>query len=239
MAQLCQSDESSGSGLRPEQTIKPIFTPQPTAQTVTEKAQTPSQPQATATPQPVAPSQPVTTPRPVEEKPRNNPLKNLKPATPKRNKLDISALSINETTPTAEKEEKTEEKTRNFQPDEQGKLTDTNLIQCWQQFASSLQQDEVAMAGRLGAITPQLVSETSFSVTAGSDILEQALKKKKKDIEAFFSKYLALANVDMQIVVQKVQVTQKAQSKPEQLRRMKSHNHALEELIQGLELELE
>ncbi len=215
-AQLCQNDDVPGSGLRPEQTIKPIFTPQP-----------------------VAPSQPVAITKPNEEEPRTNPLKNLKPATPKRNRMDISALSINETTPTTAKEEKKEEKTRNFRPDEQGKLTDTNLIQCWQQFASSLQQDEVAMAGRLGAITPQLVSETSFSVTAGSDILEQALKKKKKDIEAFFSKYLALANVDMQIVVQKVQVTQKAQSKPEQLRRMKSHNHALEELIQGLELELE
>jgi len=248
VAQLNQSDDSDGSGLRPEQKINPIFNQQ---YANTEKATASAQSQQNIHVSGTE-NKNVTVPRQSEAKQgemsgakespqttKPHSLQNLKPSNPKHSKININAISINETPKVEKNEINSEEEGGAFEVIEKGRLTTSNLIQCWQQFATSLQKDEVAMAGRLGAITPQLTSENSFTLIAGSDMLEDALKAKKNDIESFFAKHLEITDVKMFISLQKPASIQKQQSKPQRLKRMKEHNHALERLIEGLDLEVQ
>ncbi len=214
-AQLCQ-DDTPGSGLAPKETIKPIFKPQPTETTKPVPAATAATRPASAA---VAPS---------------------KPQPPKSKMVSLNAVCINQTD-TPKREDKADQVSEDstFYISDKGKLTETNLRQCWLQFANTIQRDDVANANRMRGIYPSLTSASSFKVVVGNDIIEREFLGMKSGIEAFFSLHTGVPGIEMRIEVNKLQTVQQTYSKPHILQRMVEHNSALGKLIKGIELEID
>ncbi len=223
-------EEAPASGLRPEQTIKPIFkAAEKAAQDETKT--TPSPANGTKSPSSAA----ATTPPPVKKANES-----IKRQPTKRAMVDPSAVSINPTPAYQRKNDtKKEEEETAFYLSERGTLTDNNLINCWQHYANTLEADDPGMANRLRGIVPSLQSESTFSVTVGSDNITKELQSHKSNIESFFSRHINVPNVEMIIVVKKDKESQKALSKPQILKRMMEQNQALEKLVNGMDLELD
>ncbi len=223
-------EETPASGLRPEQTIKPIFKAADKAAQGETKAGT-SPTDGTKTPTTAA----ATSPSPAK-----NATGSLKRQPKSRAMVDPSAVSINPSAAhTKPDEQRNDPQEAQFYLSERGALTDNNLIKCWQHYANTLETDDTGMANRLRDIVPSLQSETTFSVTVGSDNIKKELLSHKGNIEAFLSRHTNVPNVEMLIVVNKDKEGHKALSKPQILKRMMERNHALEKLVSGMDLELD
>ncbi|MCD8301598.1 MAG: DNA polymerase III subunit gamma/tau [Prevotellaceae bacterium] len=237
-AQLMQ-DDSPAPGLRPEDVIKPIFNSAPTSKANAAASSQAAQPAPAQKPAPPAPK-PKTAVADTASAAKS-PLSILtKPATSKPAKLDLNSVCINETAP-ASADSATDEvrEESQFYLSDRGRLTESNMIQCWQQFATLLQPGEVAMANRLRGITPRFLSDTSFLVTVGSHIIAGELQSRKAAIESFFARHIGVPSIEMQIEVMEAETVRRTFSKGEILQRMKERNSALGKLVEGLQLEIE
>ncbi len=213
------TDDDPGHGRKPDERIKPIF--QQTATAATAQKQNQTNPTAT---------QPQPTTSIAEQLKQRQAKKSII--------LDLNDLCINPIK--TKKEEPAQQACEEavFYLSDKGRLTERNLMQCWQQFANTLQEKEVAMSMRLRGITPSLTNETSFSVTASNDILAGELAARKKKIESFFSRHIGVPDIQMSIAVSKPEEAQQAYSKPLILKRLMERNSSFEKLVRGIELEL-
>ncbi len=223
-------DETPSSGLRPEQTIKPIFKP---ADKAPQGGAQSNAPTANVTKTPTA--APATASQPAKKV-----IGNLSKQTPKKAMVDPNSVCINPAQVTPKKAyTENEPKNTSFYVSEKGGLTDNNIILCWQHYANMMEGDDPGMANRLRSVSPNRQSDVAFSVTVGSDILEKELQNLKSKIESFVAQQIGVDGVEMTIVLKKDKETQQAYSKPHILKRMMEQNHALEKLVKGMDLEID
>ncbi len=223
-------EDAPASGLRPDKSIKPIF----------KAADKAAQGEKKASPSPAdvkkTPATAAATAAPPAKKPTGSP----KRQPVKRAMVDPSAVSMNPNSAyTKSDEQRNDPQDASFYLSESGKLTDNNLIKCWHHYANTLETDDPGMANRLRGIVPSLQSEDAFSVTVGSDNIKKELESHKSNIEAFFSRHASVPNVEMHIVVNKDKEAHKVLSKPQLLKRMMERNHALEQLVNEMDLEID
>ncbi|MBQ7572268.1 MAG: DNA polymerase III subunit gamma/tau [Bacteroidaceae bacterium] len=120
------------------------------------------------------------------------------------------------------------------------KVLDTErLILAWQQFANTLPQSEAVTAQRLRAITPEVTSPTSFSITVSNPFIQKAIEKIGKDIRAYIGQELQVPGVSMDIKLAAIDVAVKSYSKPDLFQKMLKDSVALKQLHQIFELEIE
>ncbi len=237
IAQLMQ-DDSPAPGPRPEEIIKPIFNA-PVGAQATQPAPAPAK--AAPAQKPASPAPKSKTAAADTVSAAKSPIFNLgKPDAQKPGKLDLNSVCINETASTSTDgatDEVHEES--HFYLNDRGRLTESNMIQCWQQFATLLQPGEMAMANRLRGITPRFLSDTAFRVTAGSPIIAGELQSRKTAIETFFTSHIGVPSIEMQIEVMEAEAVRRTYSKGDILHRMIERNNALGKLVEGLQLEIE
>jgi len=113
------------------------------------------------------------------------------------------------------------------------------LILAWQQFANTLPQSEAVTAQRLRAITPEVTSPTSFSITVNNPFIQKAIEKLKGGIVHHVEESLQVANVSMDIRLAAIDVAVKSYSKPDLFQKMLKDSVALKQLHQIFELEIE
>ncbi|MCD8265672.1 MAG: DNA polymerase III subunit gamma/tau, partial [Prevotellaceae bacterium] len=224
MAQLLATGNAPKADKGPKVEIKPIA-PTSAGNATNAHANASSSPAAAASkPAPTAPASPL---RAAAESAPNKHLV----------ALDSVCIQQKETAPKDEAPTMVSE-AASFYVTDRGKLTDGNLIQCWQQFANALKPTDVATANRLLGVLPKRVSESEFQVTAGSDKIEAELSKRKADIERFVSRHIGKGDVRMTIVLVKPEQARQAFSKPYLFNKMKEENPALADMENELGLEI-
>ena len=225
LIEMAQEDDEAGAGRRPTTILKPLFK-QPAAQGATAVAPKSVEPKTTE-PKPIAPKS-------VAEKPKEKP----EPAKPIRS-LNLQGTSIRTKTPDPARvapqpqEQKVEPLTSSPTP-----LTSHTAIQLWQEFANTLPQSETAMAQRMRAIIPEVLSDNSFAVTAGNAIIAKALNKLSGKVEAYFSQRLLLPQVKMEVRVATIEQSTIVYSKTEQFRIMLEESSTLRKLHEAFSLEI-
>ena len=236
-AQLNQED-APGSGLRPSKTLKPLFL-QPAARVAARVApQRPPVPVLPQTPHIPSVAEPAPSYSPSAEKP--SPQETASRPKPLRPLINLNDVCINQVSNAKQEKKEADEDLKDLFVTDRGQLTPDNLLQCWNFYANRLlQQEEVAMSNRLRGLKPEWVSASSFRLTVGSALTEEALKEHRKAIENFVARLTQVASIQMDILVQQTEAPKTLYSKPERLRRMIQHNQALEKLINGLALEID
>ncbi len=217
-AQLTQP-EADPSGLRPNESLKPIFT---------KTADEPTQPTAVSEPAPA-----LAKPMP-DHKPEG-----LKPQTRRTTKLTLNTVCINKTPEAAKPQETKQTDATDFYLAERGRLTEDNILRCWQQYAHSIESDERAMANRILGLTPQLGAEGEFTVAVAGTMVRDELRSRAAAIEAFFSRHIGLEGVRMNIVIAEAQQRTQALPKPQLLQHLMERNAALREMVSALEMEID
>ncbi len=243
------ADKAAGSGLRPTQALEPIFN-QPAAQgavkaepqkaaaapaTTAPKAQTAPQPAAAPKAQPAAAQVSEARPAMTRNKPQQ-PSRRLRI-------LNLDDVSINPVG-TARGAKNPEPAANMFGSDfyvsDHGTLTDTNLVQCWQQFASQMEQcGNTAMANRLRGIKPQRTGADAFTLTIGSELMERDMQGLRQDIERFIAHHVGVPSVGMTIHRVDAAVAVQAASPAQVLKDMVDSNPAVGNLVRQLGLELD
>ena len=94
-------------------------------------------------------------------------------------------------------------------------------------------------AQRLRAITPEVTSPTSFSITVSNPFIQKAIEKIGKDIRAYIGQELQVPGVSMDIKLAAIDVAVKSYSKPDLFQKMLKDSVALKQLHQIFELEIE
>ncbi|MCD8284606.1 MAG: DNA polymerase III subunit gamma/tau [Prevotellaceae bacterium] len=224
MAQLVGTGNAPKGEDKPKVELKPIASPS-ASNTASAPAKTSASP-ATAAPKPAPTAQ-------------ASPLKVATETAPNKHLVALDSVCIQQkdTAPKDEAPTMVSEAAA-FYVTDSGKLTDGNLIQCWQQFANALKPTDVATANRLLGVSPRRVSESEFQVTAGSDKIESELSKRRADIERFVARHIGMDDVRMTIVLVKPEQAQQAFSKPYLFNKMKEENPALADLEKALGLEI-
>ncbi len=221
-------EDGAGAGRRPAKTLKPLFK-QAVAQVAVASAQTTAPQRAVS---PVVPQSATT--------------KKVSSA-PTLQKLNLSSTSIRMPSgktlqspvgqppqPEAANEPTVPQATtltRKFDTD--------NLILTWQQFANTLPQSEAVTAQRLRAITPEITSPKSFSITVNNPFIQKTIEKLKGEIVQYIGSALQVPDVSMDIQLAAIEVAVKSYSKPDLFKKMLSDSSALRQLHQIFELEIE
>ncbi|MEG1579637.1 MAG: DNA polymerase III subunit gamma/tau [Bacteroidaceae bacterium] len=113
-----------------------------------------------------------------------------------------------------------------------------NLNFYWHKFANSLPKDDAAIAGRMKNMVPQLVSETTFSLTVDNEQVKEYFASYTSQIETYLRQALNNNSINMTILVTEKQESARAYSPREQFNAMLESNEHLVKLKQLLELEL-
>jgi len=228
-------DDGAGAGRRPAKILKPLF-----KQTVAQVAATSA---PAATPKSVA-SVSVHPNVSTKKSPTATPLQTLN--------LASTSIRTSPARPTAKPAQATSQTVpdnRNTasapsistpQPIRQTmQFNEENLILTWQQFANTLPQSEVVTAQRLRAITPKVVSPTSFSITVNNPFVQKTIERLKGEIIQYIGTALQVPNLGIDIQLADIEATVKTYSKPDLFQKMLKDNSALKQLHQIFELEIE
>ncbi|MGL5273656.1 MAG: DNA polymerase III subunit gamma/tau [Phocaeicola sp.] len=234
--QLTLPDEEGSRAKRPTK-IKPLF-----SQQAAVIAATTTQPQAVVAAASTANAQgtniaPKTSPLPTGTQEQRN-IPRLKPGQ--------MGLSIRRSLSEQKKEatEITEHPTTNSSVADSAvayedySLNERDLSYYWRDYASSLPQEEKAMAARMMNMTPQLLDETSFEVVVDNEMVEKFIRQMGNSILAYLRHKLHNRHVSMQIRVSEAKEQTRAYSHLERYQLMNKKNPALQKLKESLGLEL-
>ena len=225
-------DDGAGAGRRPAKILKPLF-----KQTVAQvaAASAPAAPQKAANV--VAPRQATAakkTPEPQKLATLNLASTSIRIPSARPQQSPASQPTSPQAAPTASTV------TTSTPSATAPKVLDTErLILAWQQFANTLPQSEAVTAQRLRAITPEVTSPTSFSITVSNPFIQKAIEKIGKDIRAYIGQELQVPGVSMDIKLAAIDVAVKSYSKPDLFQKMLKDSVALKQLHQIFELEIE
>ena len=203
-------EDTPGAGRRPAKILKPLF-------------KTQVQPQA-------KPAQQVAK---KEEKPRTATLRTLAVSNTSIKLPGNKPTKPSSTTTDATANEHVSTSTNNT-----GELTTETLIQAWQRFANQMPESDIAIAQRIRTITPQLTGPNTFHIVAGNPLVEKAMKKICKQVEAYVAEYCHISNVTMTISVAEAEAMILTYSKPEQFRQMLKDSPSFAKLHEFFALEL-
>ncbi len=221
LAQLGQDDTPS-SGLRPAQTINPLFN------ALGEGVESPKEEK----PLPVTKPTAVAEPRPAYQQSNSSTTNN-------RMALSLNAVSINQLQ--GAQPQQTQAVT-NARPQEDTsrpapELTEELLRKSWNHYFNTLPETERQGANRLRALTPVVVNSTgTFLLRASNQLLLNDLQKLRPAIEAAMRQFSHIPTLSMQLELLP-QEMRKPKSRREQLEEMMQHNPALKVLIDNLPME--
>ena len=255
IAQLTLEEETPGSGLRPEKTLKPLFnngeatqknaTP-PSQQanertSVTEEAPRYHKPNETAS-------------NGSEEKQSQSYKRAPLPADdcqerklPKIKKNDFGP-SIHRPAITAQQPEdtvakqspslETKSSSATAEDDEDYMITEKDIRFYWHEFANLLPVEETAMAQRMKIMQPKLLKDETFEIIVDNEQVKIYMSNMAPRIEAHMRKQLHNRKITMQVRVADPKETGRIYSKPEQFVAMCKKNPALLRLKNEFQLEL-
>ncbi len=118
-------------------------------------------------------------------------------------------------------------------------FNEDNVILCWQEYATRIPREHMAMTQRMRAIVPKITGENRFTVTVNSPLVKKDMEIYKPYIVAYFESRMAKQGIEMEILVADIQLAQRTYSKPDILRRMGKHNTNVLKLTEALGLEIE
>ncbi|MDY5632082.1 MAG: DNA polymerase III subunit gamma/tau [Bacteroidaceae bacterium] len=227
LIQLSQldADDGTGSGLRPEKIIKPLFAAlkeggEATAPKAAENSAQPvSAPKAATTIQPHdAPTQQPTSA--AASKP-------LRPRISLSNIAITATVSEPETTLTAAAQQATPPTTQ------QQPLTEDILRNAWATFLASLPENEQRNANRLRALQPQMLStEGEFGIEVPNQLLLDELQQQRTRIEAHMRQSSGIPTLRMTLGLIP-EDRRRVLTPAERLERMKEQSEGLRVLLQN------
>lgn len=227
LIQLSQldADDGTGSGLRPEKIIKPLFAAlkeggEATAPKAAENSAQPvSAPKAATTVQPHdAPAQQPTSA--AASKP-------LRPRISLSNIAITATVSEPETTLTAAAQQATPPTTQ------QQPLTEDILRNAWATFLASLPENEQRNANRLRALQPQMLStEGEFGIEVPNQLLLDELQQQRTRIEAHMRQSSGIPTLRMTLGLIP-EDRRRVLTPAERLERMKEQSEGLRVLLQN------
>ena len=118
-------------------------------------------------------------------------------------------------------------------------VSEEGLRICWKQFASTLPQEESAMAGRLMNIRPNLDKGSRFTITLDNKLVEQEMRTMKPRIEAYLRQQMQNSTISMEIILDETQGIRRIYSRVEQFQMMEQRNNALTRLKKAFDLDLQ
>ncbi len=129
--------------------------------------------------------------------------------------------------------------TTSVEPEKGIEFNEQNVLLCWQEYATRLPKQHMAMTQRMRAITPKITGDKQFTVTVNSPLAQKDLQAYVPYIVDYMEQRIASKGIKMQIEVADIQEVQKAYTKPEIFKRMVKHNANLLKLKDALGLEIE
>lgn len=231
-AQLSESDDSIGSGRCPSKILKPIFhleaLAQPSAQTIVA-------PKPTA--KAIVTDAPVHAPHTLNI-PSTQPSGQAGGSGPRLKKFNINQLgpSINSAPHTHITEEKN-------QDTEIGAVTDKPYTQeditfQWHSYVDRMPQERRAMAMRMRAMTPKLITPNTFEIVANNPQIAQYLLNLKDNILQTMRKNLCNLDINMNVRIADIQEVRHITSKPALYQMMVQRNKNVQRLAEMLKLEI-
>lgn len=247
IAQLSQGDDAPSSGLCPTKKLKPIFAdaaqpqsasvkPQQGGNIHTDKPNTTTTNNRADANRPVAPSTPGHQPQLAPTTPKTNTVRRDTGFSIRQTMANAlqSASAVSGEKPAEDKIQKQTTATSTNRP-----FDNNELRIAWREFASSLPQEDIAMATRMNNLDPELLSDgCSFEVLADNPTVEGQLLKFVPSIEEFLRRKLANTSVKMSVRQRKIEEKRRAYNRVEQFTMMCEQNPALLKLKEEFGLEL-
>lgn len=250
LAQLTTEEKDMPGGRSPQTDIKPIFSPaQPTAQ--------PAQPSGVRpqpTPQPSEQTGKVAQPHPTTDVPRTTPAKNTaahvssvlnvqkseEKKVPLITKTDLG-ISIKRPQ-TKEKAYKittapSSPKASEPQPEEEHQINERDVNYYWQEYATSLPKEQVAIAKRMQNMHITLVNDTTFEVVVDNAIVSKEFTDITPAIQDYLRTHLKNHKVTMTVRTSAPAEKVRAFGRNEQFQMMAEKNKDLLELKNEFGLE--
>lgn len=229
-AQLVSEEDMPGSGRRPANIIKPIFSleawAQPALQTTTAKGN--SNPGNISQKQelPV-----VTTTIPSTQKTNASTLPHSTPIKIKQLGPSIRNVQMTDNS-------KVEEKIKETTSVENKPFTQEEIIHQWHAYVERMPKERRAMAMRMKGMTPRLINESTFEIVASNPQIAQYLLNMKDSILKELRSFLCNARIQMSVRIAEVQELQHITSKPALYQKMAEKNANIQKLTDLLKLEI-
>ncbi|MBR2457853.1 MAG: DNA polymerase III subunit gamma/tau [Bacteroidaceae bacterium] len=230
-AQLSDADDAAGSGRCPGKILKPIFNlgalAQPSPQTAVpqpEKAKT-----GTHAPQHAAHTLNIPTTQPSGQ---------MGGGGPRLKKFNLNQLgpSINVAPPTRTTEEKNLE-TETLEAANKP-YTQEDITFQWHSYVERMPLERRAMAMRMRAMTPKLISSNTFEIVANNPQIAQYLLNLKDNILQTMRKNLCNLDINMSVRIADIQEVRHITSKPALYQMMVQRNKNVQRLAEMLKLEI-
>ena len=230
-AQLSDADDAAGSGRCPGKILKPIFNlgalAQPSPQTAVpqpEKAKT-----GTHAPQHAAHTLNIPTTQPSGQ---------MGGGGPRLKKFNLNQLgpSINVAPPTHTTEEKNLE-TETLEAANKP-YTQEDITFQWHSYVERMPLERRAMAMRMRAMTPKLISSNTFEIVANNPQIAQYLLNLKDNILQTMRKNLCNLDINMSVRIADIQEVRHITSKPALYQMMVQRNKNVQRLAEMLKLEI-
>ena len=230
-AQLSDADDAAGSGRCPGKILKPIFNlgalAQPSPQTAVpqpEKAKT-----GTHAPQHAAHTLNIPTTQPSGQ---------MGGGGPRLKKFNLNQLgpSINVAPPTHTTEEKNLE-TETVEAANKP-YTQEDITFQWHSYVERMPLERRAMAMRMRAMTPKLISSNTFEIVANNPQIAQYLLNLKDNILQTMRKNLCNLDINMSVRIADIQEVRHITSKPALYQMMVQRNKNVQRLAEMLKLEI-
>ena len=230
-AQLSDADDATGSGRCPGKILKPIFNlgalAQPSPQTAVpqpEKAKT-----GTHAPQHAAHTLNIPTTQPSGQTVSGG---------PRLKKFNLNQLgpSINVAPPTHTTEEKNLE-TETLEAANKP-YTQEDITFQWHSYVERMPLERRAMAMRMRAMTPKLISSNTFEIVANNPQIAQYLLNLKDNILQTMRKNLCNLDINMSVRIADIQEVRHITSKPALYQMMVQRNKNVQRLAEMLKLEI-
>ena len=230
-AQLSDTDDATGSGRCPGKILKPIFNlgalAQPSPQAVApkpEKAKT-----GTHAPQHAAHTLNIPTTQPSGQTVSGG---------PRLKKFNLNQLgpSINVAPPTHTTEEKNLE-TETLEAANKP-YTQEDITFQWHSYVERMPLERRAMAMRMRAMTPKLISHNTFEIVANNPQIAQYLLNLKDNILQTMRKNLCNLDINMSVRIADIQEVRHITSKPALYQMMVQRNKNVQRLAEMLKLEI-
>ena len=236
-AQLSDADDAAGSGRCPGKILKPIFNlgalAQPaTGTSVVTKPATPGTTTAGTTT-----ATPVHTPHTLNI-PATQPSNTTGSGAARLKKFNLKQLgpSINAAPPTRITEEKNTE--IDFTDADNKPYTQEDITFQWHSYVGRMPQERRAMAMRMRAMTPKLISSNTFEIVANNPQIAQYLLNLKDNILKTMRQNLCNTDINMSVRIADIQEVRHITSKPALYQMMVQHNKNVQRLAEMLKLEI-
>ena len=239
VAQAVQDEgDGSSAGRSPEKKLKPLFKQQ-AGEAGAESAKRPA---VNQTPQADGSAAPNGVP--AAGAPHTRPIAPVQQKVTTRRELGFSirqmeaeAMKASEA-PTVTASSASGVQTKTAQMRDDVPVDQRGVMITWKEFATTLPQEERAMANRMNNIEPTLLNAETFEVLADNPTVEDMLRKYAPRIEEYMRGRLGNSKIRMSVRIREPEEKKRAYSKVEQFTMMCGQNPALLKLKEEFGLEL-